>query len=94
MGWFSSDEKEGELVQAKTPRIVMIDKKENCRGKPAELYLKTPLTINHPEAFNITREDARVAISRFVKFDGWTDSGLEDLIAALVFEYVDQEFRG
>jgi hypothetical protein len=88
-GWLEGD-KEG-LVEAESGRVIMIDETET---RDAEMHVRVPLKINFPTKFEETRQDARIVIDRLVGPDGWTDKGLEDIVAAIVFEFVDREYRG
>ena len=62
-------------------------------GPDAEVHLRVPLRVTDEAGFNKTRRKARNIVDVLAK-GGMTRRGIEDLLAALVFEVVDQEYNG
>tara|TARA_R110000824_G_scaffold171049_4_gene348550 strand:- start:148 stop:438 length:291 start_codon:yes stop_codon:yes gene_type:complete len=75
------------MPNADTPLVV------TKAGPGAQVFLRVGLPVTDEPGFNRTRRKARNIVDILAK-DGMTRQGIDDLLAALVYEVVDQEYYG
>lgn len=80
------------LPETTSPRVIFEPPHGN--DTTGRLHLRIPLNIQDCMGFDEYRRKARVIIKDMAEYEGMTDVGLEELLAAMVYELIDQRYTG
>ena len=80
------------LPEPASPRIII----EEPHGEQlnARLHLRVPIEICDSMNFEKTRRQARLLIKDLDEHHGLTELGMRDMLAAMIFEIIDQNYTG
>lgn len=95
MGWgiFKSKKKiRIGLPESSTPKVI-IQEAHGDITRP-RLHLRVPIEICDSMGFEETRRQARLIIKDIERAQGLTEEGFHDLLAAMIFEIIDQGYTG